>query len=102
VSERIILFSQTTSMQYISSKYVPYLKALFPLLTLKASSVLSIQVLVMLLKFGLLLPTYNRICSEYLSSAAYGNFAITIGSSIVLCGRTVLVGLSTVSACLPR
>jgi hypothetical protein len=40
----------------------------------------------MLLKFGLLLPTYNHIGSEHLSSAAYGTFAIMIGSSIVLCG----------------
>ena len=50
----------------------------------------------MLLKFGLVLPTYNRLGSEYLSSVAYGNFAIMIGSSIVP-GRAVLVGLSPVS-----
>jgi hypothetical protein len=44
--------------------------------------VLSIQALIMLLKFGLLLPTYSHLGSEYLSSAAYGNFAIMIGSMI--------------------
>lgn len=59
---------------------------------------LSIQALVMLLNFGLLLPTYNRLGSEYFGSAAYGSFAIMIGSSIVLCGGAVLVGLSTTSA----
>jgi hypothetical protein len=60
--------------------------------------VLSIQALVMLLNFGLLLPTYNRLGSEYFGSTAYGSFTIMIGSSIVLCGGAVLVGLSTTSA----
>ena len=59
---------------------------------------LSVQALVILLNFGLLLPTYNRLSSEYFGSAAYGSFAIMIGSSIVLCGGAVLVGLSTTSA----
>jgi hypothetical protein len=52
----------------------------------------------MLLNFGLLLPTYNRLGSEYFGSATYGSFAIMIGSSIVLCGGAVLVGFSTTSA----
>jgi hypothetical protein len=52
----------------------------------------------MLLNFGLLLPTYHRLGSDYFGSAAYGNFAIMIGSSIVLCGGAVLVGLSSTSA----
>jgi hypothetical protein len=52
----------------------------------------------MLLNFGLLLPTYNRLGSTYLGSAAYASFAIMIGSSIVLCGGAVLIGLSSTSA----
>ena len=55
----------------------------------------SIQALVMLLNFGLLLPAYNRLGSTYLGSAAYTSFAIMIGSSVVLSGGAVLVGLSS-------
>jgi hypothetical protein len=65
---------------------------------LKASAVLSVQALVLLLNFGLLLPTYTRLGSKYLGSAAYASFAIMIGSSIVLSGDAVLVGLSSTSA----
>lgn len=65
---------------------------------LKASAVVSIQALVMLLNFGLLLPTYNRLGSRYFGSAAYASFAIMIGSSVVLCGGGVLIGLSSTSA----
>jgi MFS family permease len=65
---------------------------------LKASSVVSFQALVLLLNFGLLLPTYNRLGSMYFGSAAYASFAIMIGSSIVLSGGAVLVGLSNTSA----
>lgn len=46
----------------------------------------------------LLLSTYNHLDSEYFGSAAYGSFAIMIGSSIVLCGGAVFVGFSTASA----
>lgn len=58
---------------------------------------LSIQALVTLLNFGLLLPIYNRLGSDYFGSAVYASFAIMIGSSIVLCGGAVLIGLSTTS-----
>lgn len=64
----------------------------------KASAVLMIQALVLLLNFGLLLPVYNRLGLTYLGSAAHASFAIMIGSSIVLCGGAVLVGFSSVSA----
>ena len=52
----------------------------------------------MLLNFGVLLPTYDRLGSRYLGSAAYASFAIMIGSSIVLAGGAVLIGLSSASA----
>jgi hypothetical protein len=65
---------------------------------LKASAVLSVQALVLLLNFGLLLPTYTRLGSNYFGSAAYASFAIMIGSSIVLSGGAVLVGFSSTSA----
>ena len=58
----------------------------------------SVQAVVMLVNFGLLLPTYNRLGTQYFGSAAYASFAIMIGSSIVLCGGAVLVGLSSTSA----
>lgn len=59
---------------------------------------LSVQAFVLLLNFGLLLPSYNRIGSKYLGSAAYASFAIMICSSIVLSGGAVVVGLSSTSA----
>ena len=52
----------------------------------------------MLLNFGLLLPAYNRIGSKYLGSTTYTSFAIMIGSSIVLSGGAVLIGLSSASS----
>ena len=55
----------------------------------------SVQAVVMLLNFGLLLPTYNRLGTQYLGSAAYASFTIMIGSSIVLTVGAVLVGLSS-------
>jgi len=60
--------------------------------------VVSVQALVLLLNFGLLLPSYNRIGSKYFGSATYTSFAIMIGSSIVLSGGAVVVGLSSTSA----
>ncbi len=58
----------------------------------------SVQAVVMLLNFGLLLPAYNRLGTQYFDSAAYSSFAIMIGSSVVLSGGAVLVGLSSTSA----
>jgi hypothetical protein len=84
-------------------RYVNYHKSPVPSLNLvKASSVVSVQAFVLLLNFGLLLPSYNRIGSKYLGSATYASFAIMVGSSIVLCAGAVAVGLSSASAAFLR
>ena len=64
----------------------------------QASAVVSIQAVVMLANFGLLLPTYTRLGTRHLGSATRASFAIMIASAAVLTGGAMLVGLSATSA----
>jgi hypothetical protein len=61
----------------------------------EASSVVSIQALIMLLNFAILLPTYSQIGAKYLGTVAKANFTIMISSSVLLTIGSVFIGFST-------
>lgn len=64
----------------------------------QASVVLSVQAVVMLINYWILLPSYTRLGTKYLGSGKNASFAIMIGSSLVLAIGAVITGLSSTAS----
>lgn len=63
----------------------------------QASNVVSMQGILMLLHFSIILPTLNRVAASYLGSPGRAHFAIMAGSSVLLTAGAALMGLSATS-----
>lgn len=64
----------------------------------QASTVVSIQGLLMLLHFSIVLPFLNRVVAAWLGSSGHAHFVIMAGSSLLLTLGSVIIGFSNTTA----
>jgi len=63
----------------------------------QASYIVTLEGILMLVHFSLLLPTVSRVASFYLGSSGRAHFAVMAGSSFILTVGSVLIGFSSTS-----
>ena len=63
----------------------------------QASYIVTVEGILMLVHFSLLLPTVSRVALFYLGSSGRAHFAVMAGSSVILTVGSVLIGFSFTS-----
>lgn len=63
----------------------------------QASYIVTVEGILMLVHFSLLLPTVSRVALSYLGSSGRAHFAVMAGSSFILTVGSVLIGFSFTS-----